>query len=190
MATTRVRAGGRSEQVRRRVGATCLALLTEGSTDLAPAEVATRSGVSRATIYRWWPTKADLVREALDVHAGHRIDPPDTGSWHDDVHALARRLARFFADPAEVALNAIMAAGDAPDFDAIVLDRFAPVFDAWRSMVERARARGELRADVDADTVLLALASPLLTIPLVFHRTPTRTEVSRLADLVVAGSAS
>ena len=186
----RQRAGGRSERVRRQVGEACLALLTEGSTDLSPADVAARSGVSRATVYRWWPTKADLVREALAAHTGERVDAPDTGSWADDVHALARRLTTFFADPAEVALNAIMASGSAPDFDAIVLERFGPVFDAWRAMVERARGRGEVRADVDADTILYALASPLLSIPLVFHRRPTRTEVTRLADLVIAGSAS
>src|SRR5689334_16773173 len=101
----RVRAGGRSERVRRQVGEACLALLAEGRTDFGPAEVASRSGVSRATVYRWWPAKADLLREALAVHTGRRIDPPDTGTWHGDVRALARRLATFFSDPAEVAQN-------------------------------------------------------------------------------------
>lgn len=176
--------------MRRQVGEACLELLAEGSIELAPADVAARSGVSRATVYRWWPTKPDLVREALAVHTGHRVGAPDTGTWPDDVHALARRLATFFADPTEVALNAIMASGAAPDFDAIVLDRYAPVFDAWRAMVERARVRSEVRDDVEADTVLYALVSPLLAIPLVFHRRPTRAEVTRLADLVIAGSAS
>jgi AcrR family transcriptional regulator len=184
----RVRSGGRSERVRRRVGETCLALLAEGRTDFGPAEVASRSGVSRATLHRWWPAKADLLREALAVHTEHRIDPPDTGSWHGDLHELASRLTVFFSDPTEVALNAIMAGGSAPDFDALVLERFAPVFDAWRAMVERARKRGEVRADVDKDAVLYALTSPLLVIPLLFHRTPTTDEVRDIVALVHAGS--
>ena len=185
----RVRAGGRSERVRQRVGKTCLALLAEGRTDFGPAEVASRSGVSRATLHRWWPAKADLLREALAVHTDRRIDPPDTGSWHGDLKALAAQLAEFFSDPAEVALNAMMAGGSAPELDALVLERFGPVFGAWRAMVERARGRGEVRPDVEADAVLYSLASPLLVIPLVFHRTPTPDEVRNIVGLVHAGSA-
>jgi AcrR family transcriptional regulator len=184
----RVRAGGRSERVRRQVGEACLALLTEGRTDFGPADIAARSGVSRATIYRWWPTRTDLLREALSVHTGRRIDPPDTGTWQGDLRGLARKLAAFFSDPAEVAQNAIMASGEAPDYEALVLEIYAPVFDAWRAMIERARSRGELRDDVDADTVLLALASPLLVVPLLFHGTLTATQVRRIADLVHAGT--
>jgi AcrR family transcriptional regulator len=185
----RIRAGGRSERVRRQVGQASLALLAEGRLDVTPAEVALRSGVSRTTVYRWWPTKPALVREALAVHTDRRVDPPDTGTWQGDLHALADRLSTFFSDPVEVALNAIMASGSSPDFDALVLDHFAPVFDAWQGMVERARSRGELRPNVDADAVLFTLASPLLTIPLLFHRAPSATEVRRIAETVHAGTA-
>lgn len=186
----RVRAGGRSEQVRRRVAEASLALLAEGRTDFGPADVAARSGVSRATIYRWWPAKTDLLREALAMHTGRRLDPPDTGSWHDDLRALAGKLAAFFGDPVEVAQNAIMASGSAPDFDALVLEMYEPLFEAWRTMVERARSRGEVRTDVDADAVLLSLASPLLVLPLIFHRKATAAEARRIADLVHAGTAA
>ena len=184
----RVRSGGRSERVRQQVGEACLSLLAEGRTDFGPTEVAQRSGVSRATVYRWWPAKTDLLREALTVHTGRRLDPPNTGSWQGDLRALARKLAAFFSDPVEVAQNAIMASGTAPDFDALVLESYQPLFEGWRAMVDRARERGEVRADVDADTVLLSLASPLLVIPLIFHRKPTRAEVDRIADLAFNGS--
>jgi AcrR family transcriptional regulator len=184
----RVRAGGRSERTRQKVGQACLALLAQGRTALSPADVAARAGVSRATVYRWWPTKTDLLREGLAAHTGRRIDPPDTGTWRDDLHALAHRLTAFFSDPAEVAMSAVMATGEAPEFDAFVLEQYEPVFGAWRAMVERARARNEVRADADADAVLLALAAPLVVIPLLFHRTPTDAEVAQLIDVVYAGS--
>jgi AcrR family transcriptional regulator len=163
-------------------------LLAQGRTALSPADVAARAGVSRATVYRWWPTKTELLREGLAAHTGRRIDPPDTGTWRGDLQALAHRLAVFFSDPAEVAMSAVMVTGEAPEFDALVLEQYEPVFDAWRSMVERARARNEVRADVDADAVLLALASPLVVVPLLFHRAPTDTEIERLIDVVYAGS--
>jgi len=186
----RVRAGGRSERTRQKVGEASLGLLAEGRTALSPAEVAARAGVSRATVYRWWPTKTELLREGLAAHTARRIDAPDTGSWRDDLQALAHRLATFFSDPAEVAMSAVMASGAAPDFDALVLEQFEPVFDAWRGMVERARARNEVRADVDADAVLLSLASPLVVIPLLFHRALTADELEHLIDVVYAGSVS
>ena len=186
----RVRAGGRSERIRQRVGRACLELLAEGVVELSPADVAQRAGVSRATIYRWWPTPSALAGEALAEHTGGRLDAPDTGSWTGDLHALARRLATFFADPVEVSLNAIMAGGRHRAFDETVLRHYEPLFDGWRAMVERARARGELREGVDADTVLMTLASPLLVQPLVFHRRPRDAEVDRIAALVVAATAA
>ena len=111
----RVRAGGRSERVRRHVARACLDLLAEDQLDLGPVEVADRAGVSRATIHRWWPTKEELLREALTLHTSV-LDVPDTGTWAGDLRALATELAAFFSDPTEVSLNAIMASGTHPEF--------------------------------------------------------------------------
>ena len=48
--------------------------------------------------------------------------------------------------------------------------------------------RGELDAGVDPDTVVMALASPMLVTPLLFHRAVGAGAVRRLADLVAAGA--
>src|SRR5262249_22261565 len=137
----RVRAGGRSDEVRRRVAAACLELLAEGAVELGPSEVARRAGVSRATLHRWWPTTADLLHEAL-AHHTRALEAPDTGSWAGDLRAFARRLAAFFADPVEVGQNAVMASGAHPDYTAAVLEHYAPLFADWRSMLGRAQVRG------------------------------------------------
>lgn len=183
----RVRAGGRSEQVRQAVARACLDLLADGQVDLAPVEVARRAGVSRATVYRWWPSKADLLREALTLHT-RVLDPPDTGSWPEDVHALAAQLAAFFSDPVEVSQNAIMASGAHPEYTQLVLEHFEPLFTEWRSIVERARSRREVSDDIDVDTVLLTLASPLLLLPLLYRYSPSTDDVRRVADLVIAAT--
>jgi len=184
---TRTRAGGRSEQVRQAVARACLDLLGDGLVDLAPVDVAKRAGVSRATVYRWWPTKADLLREALTLHTTE-LAVPDTGSWAGDVHALAAQLASFFSQPVEVSQNAIMASGAHPEYTALVLEHFEPLFAGWRGMVDRARARGEVRADVDTDAVLLTLTPPLLVLPLLMRLTPSAADVAHIADLVIAGT--
>jgi AcrR family transcriptional regulator len=183
----RVRAGGRSEDVRRRVARACLDLLAEGRADFGPVDVSRRSGVSRATLHRWWPAKADLLREALSLHT-RDLAVPDTGSWAGDVETFARRLAAFFDDPVEVGQNALMASGAYPEYTAAVLDHYETMFDGWRAAVERARGRGELADSVDADAVLLTLGSPLLLVPLLFRRRISAREVDRVVALVLRGT--
>jgi AcrR family transcriptional regulator len=180
----RVRAGGRSEDVRQRVARACLDLLAEGDAGFGPVDVARRAGVSRATLHRWWPSKADLLREALSLHT-RALAVPDSGSWAGDVERFARRLAAFFDDPVEVGQNALMASGAYPEYTAAVLEHYETMFDAWRDRVARARERGELAEGVDADAVLLTLASPLLLVPLLFRRPISRGEVSRVVALVL-----
>lgn len=185
----RVRAGGRSEDVRRRVAHACLDLLAEGNARFGPVEVARRSGVSRATLHRWWPAKADLLREALTLHTRDLAVAVDTGSWAGDVRALAHRLAAFFASPVEVTQNALMASGEHPDYTAAVLTHYEALFDDWRAMAERARDRGELADGLDVDTALLTLASPLVVVPLLFRRRLRDEELERVIALVLRATA-
>jgi AcrR family transcriptional regulator len=180
----RVRAGGRSEDVRRRVSEACLALLGEGKADFGPVEVARRSGVSRATIHRWWPTKSDLLAEALALHTRSLV-VPDTGTWEGDIRAFAHDLARFFADPVEVSQNALMASGGHADYTAAVLVAYESIFADWRSMIERAQARGEVRPDLDVDATILTLVAPLVVVPLLFRMELTPANVDALVDLLL-----
>jgi AcrR family transcriptional regulator len=184
----RVRPRGRSERIRETVARACLTLLGEGKIDLAAAEVAERSGVSRTTIYRWWPTPTDLLREALAFHT-RRLDPPDTGSWPGDVRALIAQLAAFLGDPVERAQNSIMASGLYPAFNEFMLDYFEPIVAGWRRVVERSIDRGEISRDVDSTAVVSLIASPLLVITLLQRRSPTAEELRRLARLIVRATA-
>jgi AcrR family transcriptional regulator len=185
----RVRAGGRSERVRIQVARACLDLLGEGRIEFGRGEIAERAGVSRATLNRWWPTKDDLLREALSLHTA-RLEVPDTGAWATDVQALIDQLAAFFADPVEVSQNALMAAGRHPGYNEIVLQHYGYLFAEWRGVVERAVDRGEVRPDVDADTVIMLLASPLVVAPMLFHQELPAGALSHMAELVVAATST
>ncbi|HEV7762837.1 MAG TPA: TetR/AcrR family transcriptional regulator C-terminal ligand-binding domain-containing protein [Acidimicrobiales bacterium] len=174
--------------MRRRVAQACLDLLAEGQAGFGPVDVARRSGVSRATLHRWWPTKADLLREALTLHT-RDLAVVDTGSWAHDVGTLAHRWAAFFDDPVEVSQNALMASGAHPDYTAAVLAHYETLFDDWRALFRRARERGEVAAGIEADAVLLTLASPLLLTPLLFRRTISTREVEQVIALVLRATA-
>ncbi|WP_106398420.1 TetR/AcrR family transcriptional regulator [Actinocorallia populi] len=186
-ARVRTRSGGRSERVRRAVGEAVLAFLAEGKVAFTTVEVAERAGVSRRTLYRWWPEHDDLLVEALSLHV-RKVEPPDTGSWESDVRAFAHLVAAFAADPVDLAMSGIMAGRRHPDFNALVIDQYRPVLDAWRQMVARAVARGEAGDAHAPGTVVTMLVSPLFLGPLMLGRPSSEDEIDRMVDLVLAAT--
>ncbi len=157
--------------------------MREGRVGFSVAEVAEVAGVHRTTVYRWWPTPADLVREALTIHTA-RLVVPDTGRWEDDIRALAVHLADFFSDPVEIAMNVTMAGGTQPDVDMVIIEHWMPVFAEFARVVEQATLRGEVRPDTDATVVLQLLVSPLLMHTVLLRSEPGQDLVRELADAV------
>ena len=145
------------------VDATLAILRVDGYDGLSIEAIARRAGVSRPTIYSRWRSLHDLVLEAArqardsgPVFEGI-IDVPDTGSLRGDLLAimrdgvaLHRRMRdRGILDGFVAGIVADPSLG--PVFRANFMDpdgqRLAEIFD-------RARARGELREDVDATVAL------------------------------------
>ena len=64
---------------------------------------AVRAGVAKQTVYRWWPSKVDILLETLIDDASRALAIPDTGSAVERARVeTSRRLARFLTkDPAE-----------------------------------------------------------------------------------------
>ncbi|MDQ0679760.1 AcrR family transcriptional regulator [Arthrobacter pascens] len=89
----------RSEDSREAILAAAVSIIgADGYAALSIERIARESGTGKQTIYRWWPTKADVVMEALLHKAEMHIPVPDTGSVHDDVReflAASWRLARM-----------------------------------------------------------------------------------------------
>lgn len=185
----RLRPEGRSRRVREAVARACLDLLAEAKVDLTHVEVSDRAGVSRTTLYRWWPTSADLLREASRLH-NRRLEAPDTGSWAGDVEALTRQLAEFFCDPIERSQNSMIASGLHREFSEVLIDAFEPVLEAWRRVVTRGMDRGEVIVDLDTDAVISLIASPLLVITVLERRDPTQAEVEAIARLVIRATSA
>jgi len=183
----RQRAGGRSEQVRLAVGGAVLALLAEGRTDFTTAQVAERSGVSRRTIYRWWPDRSDLLTEAIDQHV-RTVAVPDTGSWAHDLRTFAHRIAAFAAAPIDLGIARVIASGRHTDLATAVLERYEPVLADWRAMYDRALARGEACDRQGPETVINTLLAPLFLAPLMTGAAPSPDAVDGLVDLVLAAT--
>ncbi|SUE16103.1 TetR family transcriptional regulator [Rhodococcus gordoniae] len=183
----RIRTGGRSEKVRIAVGEACLAFLAEGRLDFTTVEVAARAGVSRKTIYRWWPTHNDLLVEAVSMHV-RQVAPPDTGAWESDVRAFAESIAEYAAGPVEVASAALMASHRYPDFNQLVLEQYRPVLEAWRTMARRAIERGDANSDHSPEAMVNALAAPLFLAPMMLGRKASAEEIDRIVRMVLAAT--
>jgi AcrR family transcriptional regulator len=176
----------RSEQSRLAILAATLELVAEAGYGALTIEgIAARSGVGKQTIYRWWPSKADVLLDALATKADLQIPVPDQGSFRAD---LAGFLGSTFElggkSPVADTLRALMAQAQIdPEFG----KRFREDFlfrrrDALGTLVDRARERGELPAGVRPGTVLDVVFGTLW-----YRLLATRDQVDRgLADELVA----
>jgi AcrR family transcriptional regulator len=151
----------------RRSRATVLAVTTEllferGFAGASVDEITRRSGVAKTTIYRHWPTRADLLRDACSS-IGTPLEVPDTGSFEADVTELLTSLARLLrtAKWTSVLPSVIDAAERDPDI-AAVYSRLQEGYSApLQFIIQRATQRGELPKITDAALLIAALTGPL-----------------------------
>lgn len=125
--------------------------------------IAGRAHASKATIYRRWSGKADLVVAALEQHATTSTVVPDTGSLRGDLVAVVDDLrATLAAQDAAVVLGLLTAMRGEPRLAGIVRHRFVEVKrHAFDAVLGRAAASGELPGSTDR-ALLAEVSSALL----------------------------
>jgi AcrR family transcriptional regulator len=166
-------------------------LLDRGPDAVSMDAVAERAGVSKATIYRWWPTKEALALEALFHRWTPDDEPPrDTGALRGDLLALVRPwVRRVTARPYARVVAALATKAQAdPAFAEQYVARFiGPRRDVARPIFERAIARGEVRDGVTVEVALDLLHGPLYHRLLHLHAPLDQRFARDVVDIVVAG---
>jgi AcrR family transcriptional regulator len=122
-------------------------------------QVAAEARASKASLYRHWSTKAELVVDAISKAKGMPETPPDTGSLRGDLMATwCAKYSNHSTLPVSV-MNGLMSAMHADDELATAFrERLVlPRLTAWRIVTERAQERGEVSAGVDHEFVLALL---------------------------------
>ena len=146
------------------IRATLELLLEAGYRSLTMEGVRARAGVGKATIYRRWSSKEQLVRDAI-VAMHDDIQAPDTGSLRGDYHGMAARV-RSAAGRAGAATLMPRLLGDVandPELRAMFYDHLVePRRAQMRAVVQRAVARGEIRDDVDIELIIDLFAGPVV----------------------------
>jgi AcrR family transcriptional regulator len=142
-------------------------LLERGLAAVTMDAVAARAGVSKATIYRWWPTKETLALDALYHEWASVPRAGDTGSLRGDLLSLLRPWARLARRrPYGRAIAALVAEAQTdPVFARHYRARFVqPRREQGRAIFRRAIERGEVAADTKVEVALDLLYGP------VYHR--------------------
>jgi AcrR family transcriptional regulator len=124
-----------------------LAELAEvGYARLSVERVAERAGASKASLYRRWPSKVELVMDAVYHVFPDAGSPPDTGSLRGDLLAIMRAVAEQLAGPAGQALGGVLsdALGDPDQARRVRSYARGTSQVGMREIVRRAISRGEV----------------------------------------------
>lgn len=142
--------------------ATTQLLIEGGFGRLSVDAVAARAGVGKATIYRRWRSKTELLRATL-ARLKETTEGTDTGDVRSDLRAFLRASVEHFVDSEAAHLMPQLCAE--AQFDAELRELLHTNSkgrrDAIRQILERAQRRGELRTDLDFDVVIDMLTAPI-----------------------------
>ncbi len=125
-------------------------LAERGYAGFSIEEVARRAGAGKPTIYRWWPSKAELFVALYQADKDAALEIPDTGTLAGDLRAYTEALWRFWrASPSGSAFRALIAEAQASSAAMEALrTKFMPErMRHVRAIFERAVARGEIAAE-------------------------------------------
>lgn len=137
-------------------------LAEDGFEGLTMEGVAARAGVGKATVYRRWSSKPELVRAAVEAFVSE-IEIPDTGSVREDLLVLEREaVAVYRGRPGHLMPGLVSAMARHPDLAESVREDFLRARRAaLRTVLTRGIERGELRSGIDLELALDFLGGPL-----------------------------
>jgi AcrR family transcriptional regulator len=147
----------RSETARHAILAAATSLIDEeGYGGVTMEGIARRAGVSKQTIYRWWPSPAAIVLEALNAGASRIAPLVETGDFEHDLRVFVRHSVIGARGKVARLLTALMAEAQR---DPVFAESFRNGFLAqrravMRQLLDHAKSSGQLRDGVDADLLV------------------------------------
>lgn len=193
--TVRRRGRPRSKQSREAILRAAAELLREkGLRSMSIEGVAERACVSKATIYRWWPSKGVLALDAFyDDWVRAQGPAPDTGTLRGDLCSRLLAVVRILASKRLGPVLADLAAE--MQSDPQLADTFhehvqEPLRDESRAIFQRAVARGEVTPGTDIEVAIDLLHGPLLMRLLLGHAPLTKRFADTIVEMAIAGVAA
>lgn len=188
--TTRKRGAALEQAI---YAATLEELAEAGYAAFALDGVARRARVGRASLYRRWPSKRELVADAVGASLPPMEDPPETGNLREDLLVCFERMHGLLDRHGRLAFQALAAELHDPADSALIdllRDRvLEPRLQLVLDVLLKGAGRGEIRAE--AAVPVLARTGPALLIQhLVLFGTPApRTQIVDIVDRVILPAA-
>ncbi|MFF5160054.1 TetR/AcrR family transcriptional regulator [Streptomyces sp. NPDC000348] len=191
----------RSERSRRAIYDAALALVVEVGYPRTTIEgIASRAGVGKQTIYRWWSSKADVLLEAfLDMAeraatAAGQVPYafPDTGDLAADLKLVLRATVDELHDPSFEAPSRALAAEGVVNEELgrrLVAHLLEPQLQLYVDRLRSARDAGDVRPDIDPRIALELFVSPLAQRWLQYTGPITHDYTDTLVDYALNGLA-
>ena len=180
----------RSERARRAILQAANELLeSEGFAAATVEAIAERAGVSKATVYRWWPNKAAVVMDGFFSTVSSEVPFPHTGHAREDIRLHMRRLTEAFSGKIGHTVAVLIAEGQAdPELAEALRSRWLSVRRVEaRKILELGIECGELREDLDPEVAVDILYGPIYYRLLVGHAPLDEDFADALADQIFAG---
>jgi AcrR family transcriptional regulator len=159
---------------------------SRGYAGLTLDELAARSGVAKSTILRRWPSKAAVAAAGVERLALQSVDVPNSGTLEGDLHALLHGARdTFVCGRGQFIARLLRESGHHPAItdllDAVLHTRR----QAYRRVLARAIARGELDPSVDQELLIDMIIGPLWTRLLITRDPVTREYVDANVQAVL-----
>jgi AcrR family transcriptional regulator len=192
MSLTTARGRPRDERARLAILDAAAELMLENGVDKVSMDaIAERAGASKATIYRWWPTKESLALDAVYRQwSAAEPDTAPTGALREDLIALLGDWSRRAASrPYARMVTSLL---DAAQSDPVFADRYHEHFveprrARGRTILAAAVGDGQLPADTDIELALDLLYGPIYHRLLQGHAPIDDRFVRDVVDVVCAG---
>jgi AcrR family transcriptional regulator len=152
-------------------------------------QIAARSGVSKATIYKWWPNKYAVAIDAFLSEILADSPDPDTGSARRDFTLWLCGLCHFYTGPSgRVFAQLIGEAQFDPDVAAeLQVGLIHTRRETLKAIWDRGVARGELRPEVDADIAIDLIIGPALYRLMIGHAGLDDAAAHAIVDTAMRG---
>ncbi|MFY9916789.1 MAG: TetR/AcrR family transcriptional regulator [Mycobacterium sp.] len=167
--------------------AVTLELLQEHGYDrLTLDAVATTARASKATLYRRWPTKAELVLAAFVEGTRNVAADPDTGTLRGDLLKLGEAICAHVSTHAGTIRAVLVETSRSIELDAMMQEQFLDQRRALMSRVlARAADRGEIQASAITEDLWDVLPGYLIYRSVLTGRAPSRSTIHDLVDNVL-----
>lgn len=166
-------------------------LVEEGHDAVTALRISEATGIARTTIYRHWPDREDLLRDALQAEPA---DPhiATTGDTRTDLIALLTHMADRVSRRPGARMMAVVAerSGRKGRTGGTHRDLMRQRMEPLRGALSAAVARGDLAVTLDLDDAVARLAGPVFFNGVLLRRQVTPAFVARVVDDFMTGAAA